>query len=386
MFNKKTVFILGAGASWYYGYPTGEGLVKKVIDRATHLSRYFAHSREVKNGLLPQYIKDKLQYDDDAWGAARAEDERNDNAWKAALAESEKIKAALTQTNPLVIDYFLGWNPDLRSIGTLLVAWVILECEKRGQQYGNINRGEYSEKDNWCRFVIHQLAIGCKKSSDLLENDVTFVTFNYDISLELMLRQGLQHIQLFEKGDVEKFFTPSRVLHVYGAIRSNIVPSDLDDWAKRTLDPRTLTREQVPIYQTGYRDFLNKVYAASRGLRVIDPDDKETDKAIVEAAQKEIARAKSVYILGYGFDKNNSARLGLRESFDYEKNNNKSVFFTNLGDINRVNKRVSKLIFGRDNQIYAGSPAVERTGNSNLYERSVRDVYEALELDFESFE
>jgi hypothetical protein len=36
MFTTKTVFILGAGASWHYGYPTGEGLVKKVVEKATY--------------------------------------------------------------------------------------------------------------------------------------------------------------------------------------------------------------------------------------------------------------------------------------------------------------------------------------------------------------
>jgi hypothetical protein len=34
MFRNKTVFLLGAGASWHYGYPTGEELVRKVIERA----------------------------------------------------------------------------------------------------------------------------------------------------------------------------------------------------------------------------------------------------------------------------------------------------------------------------------------------------------------
>jgi len=37
MFNRKTVFILGAGASWHYGYPTGEELVRKVIAAAASL-------------------------------------------------------------------------------------------------------------------------------------------------------------------------------------------------------------------------------------------------------------------------------------------------------------------------------------------------------------
>ena len=34
MFNRKTVFVLGAGASWHYGYPTGEGLIEKIVLRA----------------------------------------------------------------------------------------------------------------------------------------------------------------------------------------------------------------------------------------------------------------------------------------------------------------------------------------------------------------
>jgi hypothetical protein len=39
MFHVPTVFILGAGASWHYGYPTGEDLVKMVIERADAAAR-----------------------------------------------------------------------------------------------------------------------------------------------------------------------------------------------------------------------------------------------------------------------------------------------------------------------------------------------------------
>jgi hypothetical protein len=43
MFNpNKTVFILGAGASWHYGYPTGEELVKKVIAKARTAAAHFS--------------------------------------------------------------------------------------------------------------------------------------------------------------------------------------------------------------------------------------------------------------------------------------------------------------------------------------------------------
>lgn len=31
MFNEETLFILGAGASWYYGYPLGKDLIRSII-------------------------------------------------------------------------------------------------------------------------------------------------------------------------------------------------------------------------------------------------------------------------------------------------------------------------------------------------------------------
>ncbi len=41
MFVNKTVFILGAGASWHYGYPTGEDLVTAVIEKADYAAEGF---------------------------------------------------------------------------------------------------------------------------------------------------------------------------------------------------------------------------------------------------------------------------------------------------------------------------------------------------------
>jgi len=42
MILTPTVFVLGAGASWHYGYPTGEKLVDRVIEMAERL-RAFCH-------------------------------------------------------------------------------------------------------------------------------------------------------------------------------------------------------------------------------------------------------------------------------------------------------------------------------------------------------
>jgi hypothetical protein len=56
VFKNPTVFILGAGASWHYGYPTGEELVKKVIQKAGIVRNYFKESADHSNVQRPDYI------------------------------------------------------------------------------------------------------------------------------------------------------------------------------------------------------------------------------------------------------------------------------------------------------------------------------------------
>jgi hypothetical protein len=393
MFRTPTVFILGAGASWHYGYPTGEELVKKVSEKASHVAAFFEHSAKTENLELPQFLIDKAKP-----GVSLQEQ------WQAACAECQALKAAFAQLNPLVIDYFLGWNPHLQPIGRLLIAWVILECEEKWSSLrGNINRKDIllhspleSErhaargfdvryfKDDWCRFVIHTLAINCGDSTDLSRNDVRFVTFNYDISLELEIYQGLRHIQLFKPVDVDEFLSSDRVLHIYGKVR-DLQSADLLQqlqWDDRARNPTDMSQFALIKYRTEAKAFYDALYTASKGLRVIDPHDKETNKDVIKSAIEAIERAKRVYILGYGFDENNSGRLNLSQHLHYGRNE-KSVLFTNFGDINRVNKRVSKVLFGHTGNSF--NPPVGRIERLD-YEKSVRDVYQALELDFDSLE
>jgi hypothetical protein len=388
MFVEPTAFILGAGASWHYGYPTGEQLVKKIIERANNLQKYLEFSARTQHGNIPAYIAEMEK------PTASVQDK-----WQSALDDCTTLKTRLEQVNPLVIDYFLGWNPKLKSVGRLLIAWVILECEYRYEQNrSNLNRREalldsplesdrvrvknislQKYKDNWCRFLIHQIAINCKSSSDILKNTVHFVTFNYDISLERALSSGLSHIELFQHDDIENFLANGRVVHVYGKVRENPFerPPQLA-WQNQALNTERVSVQQLVEYE----DFLNQIYYASRGIRVIDPDDKGADQGAIDAAVSAIRNAAHVYILGYGFDENNSARLNLQESLRAVKPTRQSVSFTNFGNSNRINKRASKVFFRNEAYFSSEMPQVASLDQSR-YEKSHRDVYEALELDFD---
>ena len=163
MFAEPTVFILGAGASWHYGYPTGEELVKKVLEKAELLSKYLENSVHTLNLQWPKFVEPAKTRDGD--DIARH--------WQVALDKCSALKSGLEQVRPLIIDYYLGWNASFKDLGRLLIAWVILDCERRCTEAGagNINRRAQSPVDNlklfnddWCRFLLHKLAINCKTS------------------------------------------------------------------------------------------------------------------------------------------------------------------------------------------------------------------------------
>jgi hypothetical protein len=169
MFDRNhTVFILGAGASWHYGYPTGADLVRKVMDKAKIIHSFCDQVvRSPADSAVVQFPSYLLSDSTDPSGlgldAIKA-------LWHQGREEAQTFISRLTSVDPLVIDYFLGINPPLQKIGKLLITWVLLECEARYQlENGNINRRDdlYRSpeparapglnlsffEDNWYRFL-----------------------------------------------------------------------------------------------------------------------------------------------------------------------------------------------------------------------------------------
>jgi hypothetical protein len=380
MFLNKTVFILGAGASWHYGYPTGEELVREVSTKAFVLGEAFKERFQENKGARPRPNFIARNSSD----VVNVETLRKE--WEDAYKDCFELGRRLESLDPLVIDYFLGQNPRLQDIGRLLISWVILERESRYLKIPASHNFDATGKDNWYRFILHKLASNCTQSSDLLRNEVSFVTFNYDVSLEYALVRGLRSIALFESGDISKFLNGGRILHIYGKVPSSsgepieFGPFDND------MSKRAKYENDVVLKDAHLKELLDKLYQASAKIRVIDPHDKDLDKEVIGLAKAEIERAKCVYILGYGFDELNSRRLELDRALYYE-GSTKCVLFTNFRDINRINKRASNLFFHRPNAFSADGMQVEGSIQGGYYyEKSVRDVYEALALDFDSLE
>jgi hypothetical protein len=375
VFINKTTFLLGAGASWHYGYPTGEELVKRVIDRARTSAGYF-NQMDGQLSYLPEYVEEQVKTKDHIL--------MRTIAWTTAAKSCDDLVQRLERVNPPVIDYFLGHNEDLRSIEKLMIAWIILESDAKYHTYRrNTNQGS-NNNDDWCRFVLYKLLDGCVTSKDLLRNQVTFVTFNYDVSLEQAIYAGLSHTKLFDPKDINEFMGNGRFLHIYGSMRDGpIFQMQNPQFFVQMADHQMFRGDR-----TGWemaKIMFDQVYAASKRIKTIAPHDKDDHDTIIDAAQQALEQAACVYILGYGFDRNNNMRLRLYDTLF--QRTGKSVMFTNYEDRNQINKRASKVFFNTLDELLSNQPGIRGTPGSEFFvEKSTRNVYGAFSLDFDDLE
>lgn len=171
MFTNETVFVLGAGASRHYGYPTGEGLIENVISMASRLASHC--DERLKCGqvvqVVPDYVEQHINRGSGFSGST--------GGWKYVREECRHLVDRLRTVRPLLIDHFLAWNEGLRPIGKLMIAAAILECEaawlreqanqnRRSAYAGKPEKPAYDDltrlditkfRDDWYRFVVHKL-------------------------------------------------------------------------------------------------------------------------------------------------------------------------------------------------------------------------------------
>jgi len=288
----------------------------------------------------------------------------------------EELANRLRAVDPLVIDYFIGHNKHLEDIGKTCISWEILE-----QESAHLSR--FFINNNWCRFLIHKLVTGCPDGRSLFNNQVTFVTFNYDVSLEIELYRGLNSLREFE-GVAKEFLSNDRILHVYGKIREDTLsPPPSVDWNTFETTSAGIRAQTDPSKIWEYpKVLLDASYEASHGIQIIAPD-KVICTPIIEKAKQMISEAASIYIMGYGFDRFNNGLLDLPNSLKSE--NNKNVMFTNYNDRGTVNKTISRIIFGSaSSEFLSEGNRVMSIGNDASCEKSIRTVYDALAYDFDS--
>uniref|UniRef100_A0A7C4XHP2 SIR2-like domain-containing protein n=1 Tax=candidate division WWE3 bacterium TaxID=2053526 RepID=A0A7C4XHP2_UNCKA len=237
-------------------------------------------------------------------------------------------------------------------------------------------------KDDWLRYVLYSLVKDCEKQGDLLRNNLAFVTFNYDVSLENRIFRGLESNERIPNEDKIEFYNRKNLVsHVYGSVRRNGFENT--QFGDFFLLDTSFGSNDSPKAKNA-KICLDKAWSAAQSIFTI-PQKKSANEDVLKIAKETISRAQTVYILGYGFDTTNSELINLKDlavSSAESPAIHREVYFTNYGNSNRVNKSAGLLLVD-DGNIFLESFMAPMTLTQGSYcEKSTKNVYDALAYDF----
>lgn len=278
MIKQNTVFVLGAGASKHYGYPTGEELRNEIIMKfkvwyLNHIMHAnpltpWLESVLIINDKIPENVKTFIQDFDDS---------------------GDQIDIFITRNSH---------NKEYNRLGKLAIILSIIESEWKSK-FPNDNK-------DWYRELLNQLTDGRTEPDDFRisqnTNKVSFITFNYDRSLEHYLHYTLQRkFKYANPSDISEEINSIPIIHVYGMVASL-------EWQDNSTN----------IHQLSYN--INKNMPLG-----IDADEmsknifvmhNNRDNPNVEESKNLLRQANSIYFLGFGYLKENMEILDIPNTIE----------------------------------------------------------------------
>ncbi len=293
--KENITFIIGAEASYEYGYPLGVGLYEKLIRLTKDKEKFKKILEGLQNHTLKilteNTLSDLTTWDDkyifggdfyQEWEEVSSDDgyekggiltpHQKDRTINLHLMLKEWKEECEKNKKLFSIDAFLNYKleghevkKELEKLIISLIFCIIIRCYYRTK---NIENG-------WIVYIL-----------PLLKNvsyNIEFIIFNYDILLERMLLIKEKEVYLEVKKNIH---------HVYGSIADE----------EGTYSSFNERNEKISTYRA-----VMAAAGMSKNLSTIrdgNHDDAEKYKNI-------LANSSKVIFLGFGFDEMNSKILGL---------------------------------------------------------------------------
>jgi hypothetical protein len=269
MITQATVFVLGAGASRPYGFPTGAELRREIC---------FDFAKQYSGWLM------KTQPDRDrrrvAYGGART---FCDVFWRSTDSS---------------IDFWLRKNPEFLDVGKLAIMFRILEAEAKGQMREKCQNLEH----DWCSYLYRRLTSDLTAKDDcrrFAENQIDFMTFNYDRFLEQLLFESLTDgFCGISRNVICETIAKRAIIHVYGQIGKL-------EWE----DQEHGVPYGMPLANLRPRDLMKNLYIIHA----------ERENPNLEKVAALLARSHRLFFLGFGYAQENLRMLGIPEVLNSEQ-------------------------------------------------------------------
>lgn len=247
MITKRTVIILGAGASYPYGFPLGRELFNLVVDdNSSNLQNKMSEI-----GFDPEYLLE--------------------------------FRSALRRSRFPSVDAFLESTRSFMDIGKAVMAYFLIRCETEDKLYATAN------SQDWYRYLYEMMH--SVELDEFANNKISFITYNYDRSLEYCLlnalKSGFPDVSTIKATSI---LDSIPIIHVHGELGKL---KELDSHGRK-YHPDT-SSEEIKI--------------AMDGIGVVH-EDKDNNAAYLKA-RKELKSAENVIFLGFGYHPKNVERLQL---------------------------------------------------------------------------
>jgi hypothetical protein len=279
MITDKTVFILGAGSDNIYGFPTGSGLREYIIkDFINDLASVWDIYNEPPHPEKYQYF------------LFNTHPQINAKIKRCFLETAPEFIDRFKNSSNLSIDLFLSRNQKFEEIGKLAIIIKILKAERDSKFREDLDK-EIQGID-WYKHIFTEMSKTLTEPDSYVnfkDNNLTFVTFNYDRSIENFIHESFYNsfdaivdYKLVTDSNNENIpakLIPFKFLHVYGKI------SDLP-W-----------QSNESIFYGANGEIEIKKY--SENIKIIY--DKRKSEQEIKTIKGEINNAERIYFLGFGF-------------------------------------------------------------------------------------
>jgi len=262
--KKKTVLILGAGASMPYGFPSGDELKNRIITSLASFPKRAGPATQLENLMHESGINP---------------------------AKIQAFRDELSGASHVTIDRFLENHRDFEEIGKLAIAGTLIPFETDSiipmfEPWKLRFEGQSRAEGGWYKYVAQQLNLSSTYWGDAL---LTVITYNYDRSLEYFLFRILKSSCDKSPEECWKIFQGIPIIHIYGELGA--------------FDPLGDGLPYAPSLD------IKVARAAAKNIRIMH---EAKDEGLISQSKTAVENAEVVCFLGFGYHEENIAPLGVK--------------------------------------------------------------------------
>lgn len=278
MLKSKTLFIVGAGASYEVGLPLGKDLQKNIANLVNIKFEEMGRKRASGDGCIFAAIDEHCLLPNRQRGDVNP-------YLKAGWHINEAMPSAPS------IDNFVNnhsHDPQVEFVSKLGIAKSIIDAEKRStklrfERRNNNSPFDFSHiEDTWYSNMFKILSTNLTKSNlDNIFEDISFITFNYDRCIEQYLYHVLQSYFKPEPEHLLNVMSKLNIVHPYGYLGKL---------------PWQMSNRSLPF---GEDISSQQLLQASSQIKTFT--EQLEDNSLIENMEKMIVEAETIVFLGFGY-------------------------------------------------------------------------------------